>query len=296
LNFPLDSLDINQLSLGLDSTVLLTGDYEAAYKVVNHRYDEIITCNNDKLLVLSGVLMGALGDENSIPLLEKAERISSNPYVNFMSMHRKNALNVKKFYLNSIAFDEMNELDHRIDSHIQYENVPHSEKLILKASVANLRALNYLKIRNEEMAYLEILKAFNLSKSGITSGLTRREGLRYHAQILANLAQMLVLNKNYSQAINILEESIEFCNKYEPDSLSESLSLLAYAHYLARNFENAIRFAGPAIEKIIAEGSISRLEVITNILIASHWQLGNRGAAEYILREFEQDPFHLGVE
>ena len=161
LNFPLDSLGINQLSLGLDSTVLLTGDYEAAYKVVNQRYDEILTCNNDRLLVLTGVLMGALGDEKSIPLFERAEKISLNPYVHFMSIHRKNALNVKRFSLNTIAFDEMNELDFKIESYIQYERVPQSEKLILKASVANLRALNYLKIRNEEEAYLEILKAFN---------------------------------------------------------------------------------------------------------------------------------------
>ncbi|ASE08398.2 hypothetical protein CEP80_04085 [Jonesia denitrificans] len=276
--------------------MLLIGDYELVYQVVRSRFEEILTNEDYRVQLYSGVILAAHGDESCRQAFNVASNQKKAGALHcFMAQHRLAASEIKRFSRPKHGLDILERLDESMARAAVCGKISEGDCLAMESVTANLRALALMGMREFEAAKREVVRGRSLVPGEDLDKVKRGELARYTAQQNINITQLLVAADDGNKAVKVLEENTEFCETHCLEYLSEAKSALAYAQFLQSDYENAICTAEAAINRIVHEASPERLRSAREIIIASYAELGMMEQAEHQLEAVDIDPLGLTV-
>lgn len=272
----------------------MTGHYELAHQVLLDRWAEIVRDATSGLLVQVGVLLAALRDDVARQALMRAADTASQFLGKFMALHRLAAAEIKRFNHPLEGERILAELDFEIDECQTGGLISPGDGDTLRSVTANLRALSLMRQGKQGKVRDEIARARDLNTLDGLDRLVAGEASRYGAQERINLAQVLNREGDVREAVDILEENVEYCTRHNDEYVGEALTALAYGQFLLGHFDDSAASATAAAQRIAFEASPVRLRAAREICAAAYHRADNVSAAREMLRSMEEDP--LGIE
>lgn len=283
-NYPLENV-----APIIDGFLVLTGNYEVASKAIISRHSEILRGGSYAAVLYSGVVLAAVGDVASIPLLERAIEIAPSQSASVMAGHRAAAAEIKRFNSRKRGIRRLEGLRHAVCTEFKSP-----EKYSLLGVIDNLIALGHLMDGDRRAAWEAELSALsNLSRKSGYSIVANSRRLRYLSQVNINLAQLMIGDGQLRKAADTLENNVH-CQR-SSDYLSEALTVAGYAWYLLGENSKSINHLLEAESLIAAEASPTRLRLVRKMLISCFYKSGEHAKAETYFHRLADDPLGFQV-
>lgn len=284
----------SKLAHFFDAVVLLTGDYGALEKVVQTRGSEIMANHDFELLIYSGTVLAAIDTAQAVRYYKTAEKCAPNMISRVTALHRAAVTQLKRAKDYGAARAQMQEM---LDIPLESLN----DKLIAVALIDNLYCLLLtLEDFDKELFASELLiqNAHLMTKCIISnekvSSKKKSQAARYRSQIAINHAQLLVHRKDFSGAVKILLNNLDATAQDASEYICEAQGCLAYAYYLADEWENSIHTAKEAIRAYSAIGDLKGLRTTREILVGAYEKAGRHSDALAEIERIEKDPLGEG--
>jgi hypothetical protein len=284
---------VEDLGAVLDAFVLITGEYATARDAIGSRFEELLPDGTPALLVQVGVLFAAQGDDRARIALRRAAEVAQLPTDRFMALHRLAAAEIKRFRQPDEGVRVLDALDREVDASRRSGVLSAGDGETLLSVTANLRALGLMRAGSGRDVRAEIVRSRGLHTLDGLRQVALGEASRYGAQERINLAQVLFSDGEVGQAVEALEENVEYCRLHSTDYVGEALTALAYGQFRAGRFVEAARSAADATARIAFEASPSRLRAARQIQIAAYFRADEVEPARAVLRSMELDPLGL---
>jgi hypothetical protein len=284
----LASVPLSAFASEIDKYLLFIGDYESCARVIEIRRDEIVSSGDYELLVYSGTIEGALAFGTAIEFFQAAYESTHLAENKFMALHRKAIVQLKRLRDFDSAENSLDLLVKEIHQSFSAGLISEGDMLGFEDMANNARALVYV-VRNK----MDVARSFLPKKHHIRPRrdlliLDFDQACRYQAQENINLAQ-LFLSKNYNaDAISILKDNTVFCSLWAENYLSESLSILAYALFLNKEFQLSLILSLQSAKLIEKESSPTRLRKNQEVIVGSIHQLGFVDEARLVWEKFNE--------
>lgn len=284
--------DILRLANFIDSFNLFFGCTDVLRKVILSRENEVKNSSDYSLQIASGVLLGQVGKQQSLKMFDYAASSAKSGSEIYGALHRKAVVLTKRLHNLSSAEKTLD------DAYIKYLNNDNPELEAERALYHNLLALLFQMKGSSVTASVELKEAVKcldrVQDSAYLNSNIKNKANRYRAQVYINMAQLNVSDKNYSRAEKILRESVEFCAKFSPEYVSESLGELAIIYFLLRDYDGCISYACAALNQLRYIGAVSAIKAVRKVLIASLMKQNRREYALEVARNFQLDP--IGIQ
>ncbi|MST63803.1 hypothetical protein [Schaalia hyovaginalis] len=281
---------IDRLKATLDATILFFGNYNAASVAIRLRKEELGETEDPELLSACGTICAAMRKPGSHQFFEKAASVATNFQDSYIYNHRLAATLIKRDHRIDLATEI---LDKQLTTCKQVEN---SEKEL--ALLLNLKALAVL---TQTGHISEAMKLINSSLKALEQAIKNptydSDALsriyRYRSQIHINKAQLLLKLTKSKEAIALLKDNLFYTTKHSPEYVGEAAASLALTYYLSGDYASAIHTSEYAGAKLSRIGSISALNEMRKVIVASYTQLRDTQRAHTVLQLLRSDPLGL---
>ena len=287
------AVEIEAITDWFDAIVLILGDYDICYLVLNNRLSEFKKINSVKDLIKLGTLCGIMKNADlSLEFFKKASIVSKDKTTKNVLMHRidtailKRKKDEKSFFKYTSNMIDKLLISKDTDEIISLLDNLSAFQIIMQKNNNHINNLTFsrLLLLNGKM----ILKSAINAKEKIDIHLT--ELVRYYSQIAINQVQIELELNNLNLAESIILKDIELVKKYNSEYLSEALSSLAYVYYAERYFQSAVNTVIKAIHEHIKIGNIVGINESKKLLIVAMYKLGKQDCAQKLLNSMTSDP------
>lgn len=290
------NVKIDKLGLWLDTVVLITGDFKAAYLVSEARKSEIIKSKNCDLFIYSGSAASAMRKpEIGAEFFEYAVKYAPSTIDSVIAKHRYLVTKLKR-ERNFELFDKKI-LNLLFNDVMQLEE---KDKLQVIPLVDNLLALRMLMgndVKADNLVNSVLLfnaqKILNHSKNDTYDQSYINQSVRYQSQISINQVQVLHSLGKHKEAVEVLEANLKQVKKYSKEYVSEVLGALSYALYIAERYLDAVKYGKAAILEYAKVGNTTGIATTRQVLVGSYSKLGNKSEIKNEIHFLKEDKLGL---
>lgn len=277
-------IDSNMLGSYLDAYILITGDYDLAYKALNKADISFENVTNYTALINIGSTFAAELDSKCLEFFESAYSVTNNVENKVVALHRQAAYLVKRSSDTSAATKKLHELVEQISvisvgwRRQIYMALANNlfALLIVKQGLnkVNVATITYLLMGAETL--VDSLPEFN---NYDRDNSLIQQSQRYRSQIEMNYAQILIDSHQLPLAIKVLSNNLKHVSVEAPDYLCEAFATLGYAYYLKQDYPASISNLQQALREYSKQGALHEAANTKEILIAAMFKNGDTECA-----------------
>ena len=238
----LEEANINLLPYVMDSSALLTGDFETIFKVVSKRESEILKFGSYNALIYSGTVAASQNSKLAYVFFSEAiNRARKDNDINHVitAYHRLIITKLKRFH-------DLKEAQELLDELVSREIPKSSDKDLYMALYDNMLGLaivmepNDFSIISAKSMLINATRRINEYVAQCTDKNKKSQAERYKGQVGINLVQLELENNHYNEANRITLSNLEHVKKYSKGYAAEAYSVLAYTQFMLGEYQEAL--------------------------------------------------------
>ncbi len=278
----LEEANINLLPYVMDSSALLTGDFETIFKVVSKRESEILKFGSYNALIYSGTV--AASQNSKLAYVFFSEAINGARKDNdinhvITAYHRLIITKLKRFH-------DLKEAQELLDELVSREIPKSSDKDLYMALYDNMLGLaivmepNDFSIISAKSMLINATRRINEYVAQCTDKNKKSQAERYKGQVGINLVQLELENNHYNEANRIALSNLEHVKKYSKGYAAEAYSVLAYTQFMLGEYQEALHTSQLATNAHVEVGNYDGVQASREMLINCYMKLGMKVKAK----------------
>ena len=276
----LEEANINLLPYVMDSSALLTGDFETIFKVVSKRESEILKFGSYNALIYSGTVAASQNSKLAYVFFSEAiNRARKDNDINHVSTayHRLIITKLKRY---------LKEAQELLDELVSREIPKSSDKDLYMALYDNMLGLaivmepNDFSIISAKSMLINATRRINEYVAQCTDKNKKSQAERYKGQVGINLVQLELENNHYNEANRIALSNLEHVKKYSKGYAAEAYSVLAYTQFMLGEYQEALHTSQLATNAHVEVGNYDGVQASREMLINCYMKLGMKVKAK----------------
>ena len=276
----LEEANINLLPYVMDSSALLTGDFETIFKVVSKRESEILKFGSYNALIYSGTVAASQNSKLAYVFFSEAiNRARKDNDINHVitAYHRLIITKLKRY---------LKEAQELLDELVSREIPKSSEKDLYMALYDNMLGLaivmepNDFSIISAKSMLINATRRINEYVAQCTDKNKKSQAERYKGQVGINLVQLELENNHYNEANRIALSNLEHVKKYSKGYAAEAYSVLAYTQFMLGEYQEALHTSQLATNAHVEVGNYDGVQASREMLINCYMKLGMKVKAK----------------
>ena len=276
----LEEANINLLPYVMDSSALLTGDFETIFKVVSKRESEILKFGSYNALIYSGTVAASQNSKLAYVFLSEAiNRARKDNDINHVitAYHRLIITKLKRY---------LKEAQELLDELVSREIPKSSDKDLYMALYDNMLGLaivmepNDFSIISAKSMLINATRRINEYVAQCTDKNKKSQAERYKGQVGINLVQLELENNHYNEANRIALSNLEHVKKYSKGYAAEAYSVLAYTQFMLGEYQEALHTSQLATNAHVEVGNYDGVQASREMLINCYMKLGMKVKAK----------------
>ena len=278
----LEEANINLLPYVMDSSALLTGDFETIFKVVSKRESEILKFGSYNALIYSGTVAASQNSKLAYVFFSEAiNRARKDNDINHVitAYHRLIITKLKRFH-------DLKEAQELLDELVSREIPKSSDKDLYMALYDNMLGLaivmepNDFSIISAKSMLINATRRINEYVAQCTDKNKKSQAERYKGQVGINLVQLELENNHYNEANRITLSNLEHVKKYSKGYAAEAYSFLAYNQFMLGEYQEALHTSQLATNAHVEVGNYDGVQASREMLINCYMKLGMKVKAK----------------
>ena len=278
----LEEANINLLPYVMDSSALLTGDFETIFKVVSKRESEILKFGSYNALIYSGTVAASQNSKLAYVFFSEAiNRARKDNDINHVitAYHRLIITKLKRFH-------DLKEAQELLDELVSREIPKSSDKDLYMALYDNMLGLaivmepNDFSIISAKSMLINATRRINDYVAQCTDKNKKSQAERYKGQVGINLVQLELENNHYNEANRITLSNLEHVKKYSKGYAAEAYSVLAYTQFMLGEYQEALHTSQLATNAHVEVGNYDGVQASREMLINCYMKLGMKVKAK----------------
>lgn len=278
----LEEANINLLPYVMDSSALLTGDFETIFKVVSKRESEILKFGSYNALIYSGTVAASQNSKLAYVFFSEAiNRARKDNDINHVitAYHRLIITKLKRFH-------DLKEAQELLDELVSREIPKSSDKDLYMALYDNMLGLaivmepNDFSIISAKSMLINATRRINEYVAQCTDKNKKSQAERYKGQVGINLVQLELENNHYNEANRITLSNLEHVKKYSKGYAAEAYSVLAYIQFMLGEYQEALHTSQLATNAHVEVGNYDGVQASREMLINCYMKLGMKVKAK----------------
>ncbi|WP_154881381.1 tetratricopeptide repeat protein [Lactobacillus intestinalis] len=278
----LEEANINLLPYVMDSSALLTGDFETIFKVVSKRESEILKFGSYNALIYSGTVAASQNSKLAYVFFSEAiNRARKDNDINHVitAYHRLIITKLKRFH-------DLKEAQELLDELVSREIPKSSDKDLYMALYDNMLGLaivmepNDFSIISAKSMLINATRRINEYVAQCTDKNKKSQAERYKGQVGINLVQLELENNHYNEANRIALSNLEHVKKYSKGYAAEAYSVLAYTQFMLGEYQEALHTYQLATNAHVEVGNYDGVQASREMLINCYMKLGMKVKAK----------------
>ncbi|MEY8571236.1 tetratricopeptide repeat protein [Lactobacillus intestinalis] len=278
----LEEANINLLPYVMDSSALLTGDFETIFKVVSKRESEILKFGSYNALIYSGTVAASQNSKLAYVFFSEAiNRARKDNDINHVitAYHRLIITKLKRFH-------DLKEAQELLDELVSREIPKSSDKDLYMALYDNMLGLaivmepNDFSIISAKSMLINATRRINEYVAQCTDKNKKSQAERYKGQVGINLVQLELENNHYNEANRIALSNLEHVKKYSKGYAAEAYSVLAYTQFMLGEYQEALHTSQLATNAHVEVGNYDGVQASREMLINCYMKLGMKVKAK----------------
>ncbi|KAI4309028.1 tetratricopeptide repeat protein [Lactobacillus intestinalis] len=278
----LEEANINLLPYVMDSSALLTGDFETIFKVVSKRESEILKFGSYNALIYSGTVAASQNSKLAYVFFSEAiNRARKDNDINHVitAYHRLIITKLKRFH-------DLKEAQELLDELVSREIPKSSDKDLYMALYDNMLGLaivmepNDFSIISAKSMLINATRRINEYVAQCTDKNKKSQAERYKGQVGINLVQLELENNHYNEANRITLSNLEHVKKYSKGYAAEAYSVLAYTQFMLGEYQEALHTSQLATNAHVEVGNYDGVQASREMLINCYMKLGMKVKAK----------------
>ena len=276
----LEEANINLLPYVMDSSALLTGDFETIFKVVSKRESEILKFGAYNALIYSGTVAASQNSKLAYVFFSEAiNRARKDNDINHVitAYHRLIITKLKRY---------LKEAQELLDELVSREIPKSSDKDLYMALYDNMLGLaivmepNDFSIISAKSMLINATRRINEYVAQCTDKNKKSQAERYKGQVGINLVQLELENNHYNEANRIALSNLEHVKKYSKGYAAEAYSVLAYTQFMLGEYQEALHTSQLATNAHVEVGNYDGVQASREMLINCYMKLGMKVKAK----------------
>ena len=276
----LEEANINLLPYVMDSSALLTGDFETIFKVVSKRESEILKFGSYNALIYSGTVAASQNSKLAYVFFSEAiNRARKDNDINHVitAYHRLIITKLKRY---------LKEAQELLDELVSREIPKSSDKDLYIALYDNMLGLaivmepNDFSIISAKSMLINATRRINEYVAQCTDKNKKSQAERYKGQVGINLVQLELENNHYNEANRIALSNLEHVKKYSKGYAAEAYSVLAYTQFMLGEYQEALHTSQLATNAHVEVGNYDGVQASREMLINCYMKLGMKVKAK----------------
>ena len=276
----LEEANINLLPYVMDSSALLTGDFETIFKVVSKRESEILKFGSYNALIYSGTVAASQNSKLAYVFFSEAiNRARKDNDINHVitAYHRLIITKLKRY---------LKEAQELLDELVSREIPKSSDKDLYMALYDNMLGLaivmepNDFSIISTKSMLINATRRINEYVAQCTDKNKKSQAERYKGQVGINLVQLELENNHYNEANRIALSNLEHVKKYSKGYAAEAYSVLAYTQFMLGEYQEALHTSQLATNAHVEVGNYDGVQASREMLINCYMKLGMKVKAK----------------
>ena len=276
----LEEANINLLPYVMDSSALLTGDFETIFKVVSKRESEILKFGSYNALIYSGTVAASQNSKLAYVFFSEAiNRARKDNDINHVitAYHRLIITKLKRY---------LKEAQELLDELVSREIPKSSDKDLYMALYDNMLGLaivmepNDFSIISAKSMLINATRRINEYVAQCTDKNKKSQAERYKGQVGINLVQLELENNHYNEANRIALSNLEHVKKYSKGYAAEAYSVLAYTQFMLGEYQEALHTSQLATNAHVEVGNYDGVQASREMLINCYMNLGMKVKAK----------------
>ena len=276
----LEEANINLLPYVMDSSALLTGDFETIFKVVSKRESEILKFGSYNALIYSGTVAARQNSKLAYVFCSEAiNRARKDNDINHVitAYHRLIITKLKRY---------LKEAQELLDELVSREIPKSSDKDLYMALYDNMLGLaivmepNDFSIISAKSMLINATRRINEYVAQCTDKNKKSQAERYKGQVGINLVQLELENNHYNEANRIALSNLEHVKKYSKGYAAEAYSVLAYTQFMLGEYQEALHTSQLATNAHVEVGNYDGVQASREVLINCYMKLGMKVKAK----------------
>ena len=274
----LEEANINLLPYVMDSSALLTGDFETIFKVVSKRESEILKFGSYNALIYSGTVAASQNSKLAYVFFSEAiNRARKDNDINHVitAYHRLIITKLKRFH-------DLKEAQELLDELVSRE-IPKSSDKDLYDNMLGLAIVmepNDFSIISAKSMLINATRRINEYVAQCTDKNKKSQAERYKGQVGINLVQLELENNHYNEANRITLSNLEHVKKYSKGYAAEAYSVLAYTQFMLGEYQEALHTSQLATNAHVEVGNYDGVQASREMLINCYMKLGMKVKAK----------------
>ena len=278
----LEEANINLLPYVMDSSALLTGDFETIFKVVSKRESEILKFGSYNALIYSGTVAASQNSKLAYVFFSEAiNRARKDNDINHVitAYHRLIITKLKRFH-------DLKEAQELLDELVSREIPKSSDKDLYMALYDNMLGLaivmepNDFSIISAKSMLINATRRINEYVAQCTDKNKKSQAERYKGQVGINLVQLELENNHYNEANRIALSNLEHVKKYSKGYAAEAYSVLAYTQFMLGEYQEALHTSQLATNAHVEVRNYDGVQASREMLINCYMKLGMKVKAK----------------
>ena len=278
----LEEANINLLPYVMDSSALLTGDFETIFKVVSKRESEILKFGSYNALIYSGTVAASQNSKLAYVFFSEAiNRARKDNDINHVitAYHRLIITKLKRFH-------DLKEAQELLDELVSREIPKSSDKDLYMALYDNMLGLaivmepNDFSIISAKSMLINATRRINEYVAQCTDKNKKSQAERYKGQVGINLVQLELENNHYNEDNRITLSNLEHVKKYSKGYAAEAYSVLAYTQFMLGEYQEALHTSQLATNAHVEVGNYDGVQASREMLINCYMKLGMKVKAK----------------
>ena len=276
----LEEANINLLPYVMDSSALLTGDFETIFKVVSKRESEILKFGSYNALIYSGTVAASQNSKLAYVFFSEAiNRARKDNDINHVitAYHRLIITKLKRY---------LKEAQELLDELVSREIPKSSDKDLYMALYDNMLGLAIVMEPNDFFLFFSKSMLINATRrineyvAQCTDKNKKSQAERYKGQVGINLVQLELENNHYNEANRIALSNLEHVKKYSKGYAAEAYSVLAYTQFMLGEYQEALHTSQLATNAHVEVGNYDGVQASREMLINCYMKLGMKVKAK----------------
>ena len=276
----LEEANINLLPYVMDSSALLTGDFETIFKVVSKRESEILKFGSYNALIYSGTVAASQNSKLAYVFFSEAiNRARKDNDINHVitAYHRLIITKLKRY---------LKEAQELLDELVSREIPKSSDKDLYMALYDNMLGLAIVMEPNDFFFFFSKSMLINATRrineyvAQCTDKNKKSQAERYKGQVGINLVQLELENNHYNEANRIALSNLEHVKKYSKGYAAEAYSVLAYTQFMLGEYQEALHTSQLATNAHVEVGNYDGVQASREMLINCYMKLGMKVKAK----------------
>ena len=276
----LEEANINLLPYVMDSSALLTGDFETIFKVVSKRESEILKFGSYNALIYSGTVAASQNSKLAYVFFSEAiNRARKDNDINHVitAYHRLIITKLKRY---------LKEAQELLDELVSREIPKSSDKDLYMALYDNMLGLaivmepNDFSIISAKSMLINATRRITEYVAQCTDKNKKSQAERYKGQVGINLVQLELENNHYNEANRIALSNLEHVKKYSKGYAAEAYSVLAYTQFMLGEYQEALHTSQLATNAHVEVGNYDGVQASREMLINCYMKLGMKVKAK----------------